>query len=233
MNLLARRRCGLLAAVWIVLLCGLTAPTSAQQPAPAAAGGAKPAPIGALAVKSADAVARLAAQIGMPLPPEASPQGIEQQFPFIGPGGLATDKPVGMIFFGGGRVDPQQATAILLPVKPTAATADALKAAGAQPVPGSSDMLQLGKGFVRRTTNYVAFGVLPEVLAEAREEALADLLKGPDALARVSVDLKTIRAVMPEQYKAVVDKAAAGDNPPGGDKPGEQAGREWGRAMLD
>src|SRR5438309_149452 len=91
MQLLTRRRCGLVAAV-LCLFCGLTLRTSAQQPAPA-----KPAPIAVAAVRSADAVAKLAAQTGLPLPPQASPQGIEQQFPFIGPGGLATDKPAGMV----------------------------------------------------------------------------------------------------------------------------------------
>jgi hypothetical protein len=230
MQLLSRRSCGLLAAIWIGLVCGLTTSASAQQPAPAGAGGGaagKPAQIGAVAVKSADAVTKLAAQIGVPLPPQASPQGLEQQFPFIGPGGLATDKPLGVVFFGGPGVDPQKGAAILLPVKPTAATMDALKAAGGQPLAGSNDTLKVGDGFIRRTTNYVVIGALSEVLGEAREDALADLLKGPDALARATADLKTIRTAMPEQYKAFLEQAGKSGAGPGPEQPGEKEGREW------
>jgi hypothetical protein len=232
MQLLKRRRCGLFAPV-LCVLCGWTLQALAQQP-PAAPAPAKPTPVAVAAVRSADAVAKLAAQTGLPLPPAASPQGIEQQFPFIGPGGLATDKPAGMVVFGGPGIDPQKAAAILLPVKPTAATMEALKTAGGQPVPGVSDMVQLQEGFIRRTANYVILGSLPDALAQAREDALADLLKGNDALARVSVDLKAVRTAMPEQYKAFLDEARKNAAAvPGADAPGAKEGREWFVGLID
>ncbi|HWE94409.1 MAG TPA: hypothetical protein VG269_10630 [Tepidisphaeraceae bacterium] len=162
--------------------------------------------VGVVAVKSLDATAAFAKQIGMELPPPLTAKGLEQQFPFIGSGGLATDKPVGIILFGGpGVKSDQQMMTFVFPVKPTAATLESLKSMGAKALPGHADtVLMNGVGF-RRTGDYLAFGPLPEAAATAKLESVADAVKGANALARLVVDLKAVRVSMPEQYASVLE----------------------------
>ncbi|MDB5173008.1 MAG: hypothetical protein JWN51_1781 [Phycisphaerales bacterium] len=167
---------------------------------------APPTQIGVLAVKSLDAIAASAKKLDIGLPAPLTAAGIEQRFAFIGPGGLATDKPLGIIFFGGPGVKAdQEITVFVLPVKPTAIPLEALKGLGGQPMPDHPDtVLMNGVGF-RRTTDYVIFGPLPSAAALANLDAITDAVKDPGTLARVTLDLKAVRASMPEQYRSLLD----------------------------
>jgi hypothetical protein len=183
----------------------LCARPAAAEDAPAGENpGVPPTQIGLISAKSIDAAAAFARQLGTELPANVTAARIEETFPFIGQGGLATDKPIGMIFFGGQGLTPEQSIAIVLPIKPNAAPLDELKKSG-MAVPGHPDTVALDDGTaLRRTADYLIIGKTP-VVSVAKAEVLAKALKGPDALVRAAIDLKALRQAMPEHFKAIVD----------------------------
>ncbi|HZL36926.1 MAG TPA: hypothetical protein VFC78_16515 [Tepidisphaeraceae bacterium] len=172
-----------------------------QDAAPAAAKG-PPVQIGVVAIKSFDAAAAFAMEIGAPLPPQWSPQGIEQQVPFIGQGNLVTDKPIGIVLFGGANFNPQQMMAIMVPVKPGAASADAMTKAGGMPVAGHDGMFARNGVNVTHTGDYLVVSPEPALAAMAKPGVLAAALKGPDNLVRIVVDVKAIRTSIPDHINA-------------------------------
>lgn len=200
-----------------VILLSIALPPSIARcapdaPAPAGAegGGGATTQIAVAAVKSVDAVQAFAKELNLPLPPNADPQQIAQMFPFIGQGGMATDKPIGVVLFGGPNFNLQQSMAYVIPVKAQAATADAIKKAGAMPAPGQADVLSLNGMNFRRTADYLIASPDPAIAAIAKPEALAAALKNPDTLVKISVDVKAIRTSMPEQVKQLIDASEQG-----------------------
>ncbi|MDB5289192.1 MAG: hypothetical protein JWL69_433 [Phycisphaerales bacterium] len=172
---------------------------------------APPIQVGVVAAKSLDAAAAFAKQYGLDLPPPLTAAGLEKQFPFIGQGGLATDKPIGIVLFGGSGVKPdQQMTTFAFPIRPPAITLEALKGLGGKPMPDHPDtVLMNGVGF-RRTPDYMVFGPLAAAVANADLDALAGAVKDPGAVARVKIDLKAVRTNMPEQYQSLLDAMRQG-----------------------
>lgn len=169
-----------------------------------------PVPVGLAAVRSLDAVTALAAQFGLPLPPEISAAGIEQQFPFIGRGGLATDRPIGAVFVASPDLKPGQVHVFVFPLKPGAAPLAALKRVGAEPMPGRADTVIVQGAALRRTADHLLFGPVPAAVASLQEDLIDDAFKDPASLARVSVNVKAIRAAVPRQYRQFVQMLEAG-----------------------
>ncbi|HET6249876.1 MAG TPA: hypothetical protein VFE47_19455 [Tepidisphaeraceae bacterium] len=206
---------------FIRALCGTLALSMATLFLPASAARAEDAPkpmltqVGFAAGKSIDALAAFAKMIGIDLPPSASADGIEGQFPFVGKGGLATDQPIGVAIVGGPDTkDPTNAFVVVLPVKPAAATLDLLKAQGAKPVADRADTVLLNGIELRRTADYLLFSPTPGAVAIVNIGAIGDSVKGGDALVRVSLDVKAARENMPDQWKqlhGMIGGLAGGD----------------------
>ena len=128
-----------------------------------------------------------------------------------------TDQPIGMIFCGGPDIkDPSQGIVFVFPVKPTAATLDSLKnRQGGMPVADHPDTMLMGGAALRRTADYLLFSPTPAAVNVVNNiaSAIADAVKGGDALVKFSLDLKAVRLNMPDQYKQTLDMASGGAGP--------------------
>jgi hypothetical protein len=209
----AKRR----AATLFVLFTALLSTTAPAADPPVAK---KPVVVGYGAVRSFDALQELADQIGLPLPPPLTLAGAEQ-LPFLGPGSVAGDQPLGILMFGGPGVAVQNAAAVVLPVNAGKATVQSLTRLGARPVAGKPNAVMMGNGVFRRTDKHLVFGAQPDGILAADAGTIAAALKGPDELARVVLDLRAMKAAMPEQFDAFFEQSAMRNIGP---SPGEQAG---------
>jgi hypothetical protein len=192
------------------------------------------APIAVAAVKSVDAAASLVGDLGFPVP--VSADMIEQQFPFIGKGNVATDQPIGIIFFGGPNAAPDKSMAFVIPVKPGAATVDSLlQNPGAKAFDGHPDTVLFGTTALRRTDTHLVFSPVADIPALVKVGMLTDALKGPDTLARVVVDLKSMRQNSPDLLKQFMDMSKANTAAPKGDaeREGQDMAMGWFQAGLD
>jgi hypothetical protein len=186
------------------LIAAMVLPGAAALADDAAAKPAALPQVGVAAAKSLDALDAFAKQLNVPLPPAFTAEGLEAQFTFIGKGGLATDKPIGIAVCGGADLKPDQMMAFVFPMKPFGGTVDGLKALGATPMPDHPDTLLLGSVGLRRTADYLIFSPTPAVAASVNADAIEEAVKGGDALVKVSVDLKSIRQNLPDQYKQMI-----------------------------
>ena len=81
----------------------------------------QPALVLSASVTSLDAVGAVAKDIGVGEIPILSASDIEQRMPFIGAGGLAGDRPLGVLLYAGPGLNVEQGFTFVLPVKPGAA----------------------------------------------------------------------------------------------------------------
>ena len=196
----------------------------AQQPRPgakpaepaAAAPAAAPTLVMSASVASLEKVAALAKDAGVGEVPYLSATFVEQQMPFIGTGGLAADRPLGILLYAGGeRVDLEEA-AIVLPVNPGKADLASFVKSGAKPFEGRGDMVTLeGMGF-RRGKDQFIFGQMPPAVAAVPEDALARGYVGNELVARVDVDVAVLKRAIPKQYEqffAELDAGVDADDP--------------------
>lgn len=186
---------------------------------------AAPAEIGSVSVASLNRLSNLAKKIGVDLPPFLTAAGIEKQFPFLGQGGLNQDKPIGIIFYGrpGWVVSKGQGVVFVLPVQAGAAPLKAFTDAGAKPLEGNPDVVEMNGAAFRRTTGELLFGTTPAAVAAVREAELVELYSkaaageaAPGAGStevRMMFDVKALRDVDPEQFKAFFDNIAASSAP--------------------
>jgi len=192
------------------------------------------APVTVVAVKSIDSAAALVADVGVPVP--VSADKIEETFPFIGKGNVATDKPIGIVFFVGSDPDPSKNLAFVIPVKDGAATVETLlKSPEAKPMEGHADTVLFGTAALRRTKDYLIFSPTAAIPALVEERSLADALKGPDSLAHIVVNLKAIRQNAPDLLKKFGEMAKAGT--PAAKSDPERQGQEmalgWMQSAMD
>lgn len=178
-------------------------PDAAAENRPAApAPAAEPALVMSASVASIDKVAAFAKEVGLGDLPFVSTKFIEDQMPFIGPGGLAGDRPVGLLLYAGPGVDLEKAATFVLPVNPGKAELKTFLDGGAKPVDGRTDLVTLeGLGF-RRTADLFVFGQMPSAVAAVREDALsAAYAGGGETLARVDLDVAAVKRAIPERYE--------------------------------
>jgi hypothetical protein len=155
-------------------------------------------------VASLDAVSALAKDIGPGADvPFLTADFIEQRMPFIGPGGLSHDRPLGVLFYVGRDLDLERSLTFVLPVNAGKAELKTFAEKGAQPVAGRTDVVSLeGVGF-RRTKDQFIFGQITSAVAAVREDALTSAYAGAkDVLARVDFDVAALKKTLPDRYEA-------------------------------
>ncbi len=192
-----------------------------------------PTPVGGVWIGSEAAVRDAAEQLGLPLPPAASLATLEQTWPFLRPGELRTDAPVGAVFSAGEGFTAQQMFAFALPVPPGGVPLSRFDGAQKTDAP---DTVAMGPMAFRRTGDYLVVGGSVPAAVASDPTALATPLVaapaagpgGPMPLLRASVDLAAWRSVAPTQFAAVMDAwhAQNGDRPDAAD-PGRAAGAAW------
>jgi hypothetical protein len=128
---------------------------------------------------------------------------IEQRLPFIGPGGLAHDRPLGVLFYLASDLDLERALTFVLPVNPGKAELKTFTDKGGSFVAGRTDLVSLeGVGF-RRTKDQFIFGQTAGAVAAVREDVLTSAYAGsPGVLARVDFDAAALRKTIPDRYDA-------------------------------
>ena len=154
-------------------------------------------------IASLDKVAAAAKDIGLGDLPMLSAGFIEQKMPFIGAGGLASDRPLGVLFYAGSTGDLEKSATFVLPVNAGKAQLKTFIDNGAQPVAGRTDLVTLeGVGF-RRAKDQFIFGQIPGAVAAVREDVLTSAYEKDRAgLARIDVDIAAFKRAVPERYEA-------------------------------
>src|SRR5204863_7184028 len=76
-------------------------------------------------------------------------------------------------------------------------------------------------GAFARTPDALVCGAITDVVTGLNPDAVAGAIKGPNALARVVVDLKAMRRTMPDAFNAFFDQL---EKQSGGNDPAEMAG---------
>jgi hypothetical protein len=203
----------------------------------------QPQPFVRASIASTDRVKQAVADLGIPLPIDVAGM-IEQQFNFVGQGGIDPTKPVGVIFVAGEGLTPQQMTMFALPVKAGKATVESFTAMGGKAVEGQADSVQLGgdEGGVtfRRTADYLMFySGAPSVVKMIENAPFAKDYSSPDTLAHVEIDAALARKVAPKMYKGFVDsirdKANASAKPTASaaEARGQQIGQEFAIGLFE
>jgi hypothetical protein len=190
------------------------APAAAPDQAPAG----KPAKAATASVASLTRLAQVAGEIGVPLPPFLTAQGIGQQFPFIGPDGIDSERPIGIVFFAGPNLNIQagQGVVFVLPVKQGAAALTAFE--GAKPVEGHPDAVDLNGTTFKRTAGSLIFSQTREAVLGTEESDVSDPFKaepaGGKSVLQIRFDVKSLRDGNPEMFKSMLasakDAASAG-----------------------
>jgi hypothetical protein len=175
----------------------------------------KPVQVVVTAAKSLDSAGKFIKDLGLDVPPFLTGPGIEQILPFFGQGGLVTDQPIGIAFFAAPGMEMDKAMVFVFPVKATAATPDMLKGMGAQPMPGHPDTYVIGGQVgLRRTANYLLMSPNPELAASMDADAVANAVKDPQTLVRITGDIRALRTAMPELLPKLLDKGLEGKQGP-------------------
>jgi len=189
-----------------------------------------PVEMATVAVKSLDALTAFAKEAGIPLPPFLTKEGLEKQFVFIGNDGLDSGKPIGIIFFGAPKTPPTNLVTFVFPIKPAGASIESLKAMGGVPMPGQADTVVLnGAVGLRRTGDYLIFSPSAAAVVAFKPQAFSEVVKGADALAKLTVNVAAIREASPELLAAFIDnveKQSANDLANNQNKPGYAVGQD-------
>lgn len=204
--------------VWFMLVA-LTAP--AQNAAAPAAG--EPALVLSASVASLDKVAEFGKELGLGELPFLSADFIEQRMPFIGAGGLAPDRPMGVLYYLGPDIDLEQSATFVLPVNPGKAELKTFVANGAQHVEGRTDLVALEGVSFRRAADQFVFGQITDAVSAVREDALTSAYANDPPLARVDFDVTALRRAVPERYDAFFAEVREGVD---GTDTAEQAGAD-------
>jgi hypothetical protein len=180
-----------------------------------AAAPAKAGVIGQLAVGSADRVTSFAKLAGLPLPPFASPEGIEGAFPFIGTGKLATDQPIAVAYVAGKELNEHQNVLFVFPVK--AGGGDTSGIPGLKKTDAADTMAGDDGLPFRRTDSYLMFGGTVPVTSKYDTAELATSFKESTAadgktvtpILKLDIDMKTARDLEPDKLNQFMKPSGA------------------------
>ncbi len=195
---------------------------SASGPAPSAA------PIGRVSVASFNELKKLIADLGIPIPLDPRAM-IEGNFPFIGPGGLQGDKPIGLVFIGGEKITTQDGAVLMFPVAEGKAGVESFAKMGGVVTDGHADMVSLGNVKFRRTANYLMmYQGATDLLAAIKDDIFAKDYTRPGRLALLSLDLAAARKVAPTKLKAMFEESRPKKSPTSAaEAAGEKMGIEF------
>jgi hypothetical protein len=194
---------------------------AAAKPAPTPGAATDVVTFGRLSIASLDAVNKLLADLEAP---NSDPlrRSIEQA-PFLGEGSLAMDKPLGIFLIAtpNAPLYSSQNLVTAMPVKDGKATAEDLTKAGGKTVEGTTDMLRMADGTVRRTAHYLFAreGEGTTGLAGFSDTPFGADYRTPTNLMVAVLDLAKLRAGAPNAYKQLTAVGSWLPVPPDSDAP--------------
>lgn len=229
-------------SVWAACLAAGVLIGAARSPAADEQGGAeakKPVLAGSASIASVDKLDEAARAVGLTPPAFLTAQGIEQNFPFIGAGGLDPARPLGLLIFAGPKFDLNRGeeAVFALPVNPGAASLDPLIRNGAQPLPGHDDAVQIKSLVLRRTSDHLMFSTGGDLVLRAKGSDLDALYKkqaagNPQPLARLVFNPRAFLAGSGEQFRAMMKAADHPVRDPAAET-GYRLGQQLGWGLLD
>ncbi|HVT82327.1 MAG TPA: hypothetical protein VHM90_16915 [Phycisphaerae bacterium] len=167
-------------------------------------------------VSSVDNVNKLIAELGIPFPMDIKSQ--LESAPFLAPGSLATDRPMGMVIVAGDphKITPfQDSMAIVVPVNAGKSTPEALTAAGATPIQDQKDTFSMGGApesfFLHRTAGNLIVKQMATSwgLSAIPDDVFTADYKDPSNFAVLSLNFEAMRKAAPEAYKSVAEDIAS------------------------
>lgn len=219
---------------FVAVTAAMLAPLSASRAADPAPPAAAPeiTRVGVVSASSLDALAALARSLGInDLPPFLTAEGLGQQFPFIQPGGIAGDKPVGVVYYASPNMNitSGQGVVIILPVKQGMADLRLFVDQGAQAIPGRNDAATLQGVTFRRSADHLLFGQPAGVVTAVGEADLANqhaadaVAKTPAPVLRIGFDAAAFKKVAPALWQMALMQARVNAN---AKNPNEQLGQD-------
>jgi hypothetical protein len=189
----------------------------AAEPKAASAKPAEPAPTGQrpswayifVATGPLKTVEASFAEMGVPLPKMLDREGLEQVFPFIGPGGMRADGSLGMLMGPGGPGSTEPSGVLLFPVNRDVAPLKDFTAMGGRVLPEANDTVRIKGTYFRRTQGFLLTGPTEAHITDADPLGLEEGLGAPGTLAKVDVDLDRWRKTDPTTfYPLLAEKEA-------------------------
>ncbi len=167
--------------------------------------------IGVCSVASIDRINEFLAQIGRnPIPAPAS----FERLPIIGPGGIAKNRPIGIMLAG--NVPPEHQIVMTFPLTAAAPVADMYARQGFAPVPGNPEVFEAHGLAIRRTDSYCLFGGNVDLLKRAQDKALYGPYNNKKLLAHAAIDIVAARRTRPNPVNLIFepDPSTAKDRHP-------------------
>jgi hypothetical protein len=193
-----------------------------------------------VSVASYEKVNDFAELIGIPLPPQVSPDAIERLLPFIGARKFQTDAPMAIAFLIGKDVDAQHQGVIILPILPGGAPLSAIPNAKKT---ADADTVVSGGFPFRRTDNFLLFGGTVPITTKFDVGKLCDkyaAAKTGDGqkvtpIFRCDVDMKTLREVDPKKLDAFMVQSMNNGGKPRteGEAAGSEMMKQWMEKSVD
>ncbi len=165
-------------------------------------------------------------ELGVPVPPTLSAEGIDGTFPFLG--GVDDKRPCSITFLARPDIPQSNRAFFSFPSKDPASYLAKLKEQGAKTAVEGQDVFPLGPIFIKFTKDRVIFGGTETALKFADDVALAKQYADGKTIAATWGDIKDIRKNHPEIIKAFIDDMRKKDV----DKPAETDGEKFGREMV-
>lgn len=143
-------------------------------------------------------------ELGVSQPKALRRETIENEMPFIGPGGLRDKGTLGMWMGPGEPGSTKPGGVLIFPVHPDAAKLKEFTSRGARPVSGSSDTVRIQGTFLRRTEGFLLMGPMEKYVTHLDPMAAQEHLSAPGTLAEVDINLDLWRKTDPSTFYSIM-----------------------------
>jgi hypothetical protein len=167
-------------------------------------------------------------ELGVPQPKALRRETIEDEMPFIGPGGLRGTGTLGMWMGPGEPGSTKPGGVLIFPVNPDAAKLKEFTSRGARPVSGSSDTVRIQGTFLRRTEGFLLMGPMEKYITHLDPMAAQEHLSAPGTLAEVDINFDLWRKTDPSTFYSIMQDKDEDEEP----APSFRHAEELGRSMV-
>ena len=179
---------------------------------------------------SMSALAGFLKDLGIPVPPMLTAEGVDQTFPFLG--GVDDTRPASFTILMRPDLPEQNRGYFSVPAKDPASYMGKMKEQGVKTLVEGQDVYPLGPVFIKFTKDRVLFGGTDTALKNSDDTAMIKQYADGKTLAAMWGDIRELRKTHPEVLKAFVDDLKKKDEakPSEGsaaEKKGEKLGRDF------
>ncbi len=170
---------------------------------------------GSASLRSLAVLKKQAAALKVPALEFLKAEQLEKMFPFVGKGNVDEDRPIGLVLVGKKDIEEPQMMIFAIPVKDGTIPEAFFKDNNVEAFANAPDTFNLGGTVVRTMPRYFLLGGTPDSIAQFDAAAFVKYYKDAALLARINVDIKTLRKVVPDGQPPMLRKpmAAKPSNP--------------------